>query len=480
MTDRSASTLPEILAVDLDGTLLRSNMLNETFWSAFARNWRMPLLAGARLLKGRAALKEMLAQRSTIDVAVLPYDEDVLSFIREWRERGGRAVLVTATNQTLAEAIAAHLGLFDEAIGSDALRNLKGAHKAKVLVERFGNGNFAYIGDAPADIPVWRDSGHAVVAGGSRALHAKAQTAQPSVAFLPRQNGELRALVQALRPHQWLKNLLVFLAALCGHHLDADTTLHAVAAFAAFSLVASSVYLINDLLDLSADRLHPRKRDRPFASGRAKLEHGAAAAMLLLIGGGALSVALGAEFLVVMLIYYAATTAYSLVLKRRTIIDICMLAALYTIRVFAGGAATHITISVWLLAFSLFFFFSLAAVKRQAELVDAAAAGKLTLHGRGYHADDVSLVAQMATASGYVSVLIMTLYINSDAITPLYNHPAALWGICPVLLFWISRMIFLAHRGQMHDDPVVFAARDQVSLVCGALILGFGLAGFLP
>lgn len=472
--------LPEVLAVDLDGTLLRSNMLHETFWSAFANDWRTPFVSALSLAKGRAALKDVLARHANVDVTRLPYDENVIAFVRQWREAGGKTVLITATNQRLADAISAHLGLFDEAFGSDAIQNLKGAVKARFLAERYGTGNYAYVGDIDADLAVWRNSGHAVVNSRSRRLRIKARAAQANIAYLDTPAGELQALATAMRPHQWLKNLLVFLAVICAHRFDPTILLKAVTAFMAFNFVASSVYLVNDLLDLSADRLHPRKRKRPFASGRAKLEHGLPATLLLLTAGGVMSALLGWEFVAVMLVYYIATTAYSLVLKRFTVIDICMLAGLYTIRVVAGGAATQIPISVWLLAFSLFFFFSLAAVKRQAELVDATAAGKLTIHGRGYHAADEALVSQMATSSGYVSVLIMTLYVDSDAVTRLYHHPAALWGISPVLLFWISRMIFLAHRGQMHDDPVVFAARDRISQVCAALILIFGLAGFAP
>lgn len=475
--DQPTRALPNVLAVDLDGTLLRSNMLHETFWSAFASDWRTPFVAAAQLVKGRAALKHALARRATVDVAHLPYDEDVIAYVREWRDRGGKTALVTATNQALAEAIAAHLGIFDEVFGSDAVRNLKGRHKGTFLVERYGTGAFAYAGDHPADLIVWRDAGHCVVKSRSRRLRARAQAGHSSVAFIDGPALELGALLKALRPHQWLKNLLIFLALVAAHQFDVGTILRAVTAFAAFSLIASSVYLVNDLLDLSADRQHPRKRNRPFAAGSIPLEYGVPLTALLLTAGGVLSALLGLQFLALMAVYCVVSTAYSLLLKRQTIIDICTLALLYTLRVLAGGVATGIPISVWLLAFSLFFFFSLAAVKRQAELVDAARSGKLTIEGRGYHGDDLALVAPMACASGYVSVLVMALYVNSEAVTELYRNPSALWGISLVLLYWISRMTLIAHRGQMHDDPVVFAVRDRVSLACGALILMFAVLG---
>jgi len=476
MTVSSPSPSP-ILAVDLDGTLLRSNMLHETFWSALAHDWRTPFVAIRHVSRSRAALKHALHQRARVDVTTLPYDEDVVAFVRDWRAQGGRTALVTATNQHLAQAIADHLGLFDEVHGSDPRHNLKGRRKAEFLVERYGRAGYVYIGDASADLPVWRDARHGVVKHHSTRLRARASTLQPSLTFMDGTRRKPSDYAKALRPHQWLKNLLVFLAPVAAHRFDALTIVQTLTAFVAFSLVASSVYLLNDLLDLSADRAHPRKRNRPFAAGHVALEHGLPLTALLLCGGALLSLLLGPAFVAVMLIYYIATTAYSLVLKRQPIIDICVLAGLYTIRVVAGGVATDTPLSVWLIAFSLFFFFSLAAVKRQAELVDSASAGTLKLHGRGYHSDDLSLVAQMATGSGYVSVLVMTLYINSENVTRLYRHPAVLWAISPILLYWISRIILTAHRGEMHDDPVVYAARDKISLLCAFLILAFAVAG---
>ena len=478
--DASNQSLPNVLAVDLDGTLLRSNMLHETFWSAFASDWRTPFVAGAGLARGKAQMKSALATRSSVDVTVLPYDDEVIAFIRAWRERGGQVALVTATDQSLADAIGAHLGLFDEVFGSDGVRNLKGSNKAAFLVERYGAGNYAYVGDTHADADVWKSSGHAVVKSRSGAVRAKAQ-AHVSSQVIASPPGSAKGLVRALRPHQWLKNVLVFLAVAGAHQLgNADLVLRAIAAFVAFSLVASSVYLVNDLLDLSADRAHARKRKRPFASGAAAIEFGLPVTLLLLVAGFSVAALLGLKFLLVIGIYFVTTTAYSLSLKRYTIIDICVLAGLYTIRVLAGGVATGLPISVWLLAFSLFIFFSLAAVKRQAELVDAVRAGKLKIAGRGYHPEDLELVSQMATASGLVSVLVMTLYLSSDAVTRIYHRPEALWGVTPVLLFWISRVVFKAHRGEMHDDPIVFAAKDRVSMICGALVLIFAVMATVP
>jgi 4-hydroxybenzoate polyprenyltransferase len=287
----------------------------------------------------------------------------------------------------------------------------------------------------------------------------------------------LRSYVEALRPHQWVKNAFVFLPMLAGHRLDGTTFLVSLAAFAAFCLFASSAYVINDLFDLAADRMHPRKCHRPLASGRIPTSHGRWMVLGLLVPGVAMSMLLGWAFLLVMLAYLALTTAYSVHLKRQIAVDICILAALYTIRIGAGGVATEIPLSFWLLAFSMFFFFSLAAVKRQAELVDLSRRVQVKAAGRGYHADDLPIVSMIALGSGYVSVLVMALYVSSPAVVELYTEPAALWGICCVLIYWITRVVLITHRGAMHDDPVIFAIKDRVSQVSLLLVLCFALAG---
>lgn len=458
------------LVVDLDGTLLRSDMLLESFWSALGRDWRSPILSARALLRGRAALKRHLAGAATIAVETLPYDSGVIERVRQWRAAGGRTALVTATDEDLAGRIASHVGLFDEVHGSDGRRNLKGPAKAEFLAERFAQGGYAYVGDAAADLPVWERSQMAYTVNVPRRLRARADRLGVEVEHMVTGTRSLRPYLRAMRPHQWVKNALVFLPALAAHQLGAATLLPAVLAFVAFSLVASSVYVLNDLLDLAADREHPRKRNRPFASGAIPIAHGSWMAVGLLLAGGLASVALGAGFVLVMLTYYAATLAYSLHLKRQALIDIALLAGLYTTRIVAGGVATGIALSMWLLAFSIFLFFCLAAVKRQAELVDGAKSGKADASGRGYLVSDLPIVAAMAIGSGYVAVLVMALYVSSPAVAQLYSFVPALWGICCVLLYWVSRMVMITHRGQMHDDPIVFAFRDRASQACFLLV----------
>lgn len=469
----------EILVVDLDGTLLRSDMLYESFWSAFGRDWRSPFLSVAALSRGRAFLKRHLSTASAVDAETLPYDAMVIDFIEAWRQSGGRTALVTASDVVFAEAIAEHLGIFDEVFGSDGKLNLKGERKGQFLRDRFGLKGFAYIGDADADLPVWKYAAKAITVNAPSALRREAERACDTVEHLVTEARSVTPYIKALRPHQWLKNILVFLPMLAGHELDGQSLLRSILAFVCFCLVASGVYVLNDLIDLAADRAHPRKKNRPFASGSIPIAHGTWMAAGLIFLGALLAIGIGRNFLLVMAGYLLLTTAYSLHLKRQIVVDICALAGLYTARIVAGGVATGIPLSVWLLAFSVFIFLSLAAVKRQAELIDSVKRGKLKASGRGYHVDDLPIISMIAIGAGYVSVLVMTLYVNSPAVVELYAHPEALWGVCAVLLYWVTRTVMVAHRGDMHDDPVVYAAKDRISQVCLLIILAFVLWGAL-
>jgi 4-hydroxybenzoate polyprenyltransferase len=436
-----------VLVVNLDGALLRSSMALERFWA------------------------------SKIDCSLLPYDRDVISYIEQWRAAGGNTVLVTASDQSLADEISGHLGLFDEAYGSNEKQDLTDRGKADFLAARFAGDGFAYMGGTASDLIVWEKAAKAITVNAPQTLKNRVEGIAQDVEHLSFRTPSIKPCLQALRAHQWLKNVLVFAPMIAAHQFTFITFSQSVLAFIAFSLIASSAYVLNDLLDLSADRAHPRKRNRPLASGALALGHGALMAPALFLLGFMAALSLGLEFALVMLGYYSITTAYSVYLKRLIIIDVCTLAGLYVMRIAAGGVATNIPLSVWLLAFAMFFFFALAAVKRQTELVDGVATGNPTAQGRGYEAGDLLIFANMATASGYVSVLVLALYLNSPAVLDLYSAPATLWGICLVILYWLSRMIMVAHRGHMHDDPVVFAAKDRTSLICLGLITLFAVGG---
>ncbi|GAB4266050.1 MAG: UbiA family prenyltransferase [Pararhodobacter sp.] len=469
-----------VLVIDLDGTLIRSDMLLESFWCAFARDWRTPLWAAAGLARGRAALKARLATLGSPDPATLPYNDAILALIRDWRDRGGRTALVTAADRHIADAIAAHLRLFDEVHASDGKTNLKGAAKARFLKAHFAEPGFVYAGDSSVDLVVWQVARGAVTVGLSPALRARVDAMHPEATHIDVPGPSLKVTLQAMRPHQWAKNVLVFLPILAAHAFSPLSLAQGGLAFVAFSLVASSVYLLNDLLDLGSDRAHPRKRNRPLASGALPLLRGMTLVPVLLVVGLVTALALPPLFFVVLLGYYALTITYSLWLKRKPIIDICALGSLYTFRVAAGGAAAGLPLSVWLLAFSAFLFFSLAAVKRQAELVDMVNRGIDAAAGRGYRVGDLPVVTQMATAAGFVSVLVLMLYFNQPAVLEQYSYPAVLWGACVILLYWLARMILMAQRGLMDDDPTVFAARDRTSRIAFVLIFAAILGASLP
>jgi len=473
MTAKDRRDDKPVLVVDLDGSLIRSDMLYESFWAGMAEDWRTLPAALAALPRGRAALKQAMAGRTRLEPDRLPYNPAVLDYIARWRAAGGRAVLVTAADDSLARAIADHLGLFDEVHGSDGTTNLKGEAKARFVTDRYSEPGYAYIGDSAADLPVWRGADRAITVDAPPALRRQ-------VAALDRETEHLAAArgwawLAQLRPHQWLKNVLVFLPVAVSHSVTQPHLLAALLAFAAFSLVSSSGYVLNDLMDLRADRAHPRKRDRPLASGRLPIAHGTAMVPALLVAGLGLAALGGIWLLAVIAGYFLLTTAYSTFLKQHAVADIGTLAALYTLRIIAGAVATGVDPSVWLLAFSMFFFFSLAAVKRLAELVDLAGRGKVAARRRGYLVEDLPIVAQMTTTSGYLSVLVMALYLNSPAVQELYTSPWLLWGICLVLMYWVSRMALVAHRGQMTDDPIVYAVRDPISLLCVLAVALFAL-----
>ncbi|WP_033927443.1 UbiA family prenyltransferase [Sphingomonas sp. 35-24ZXX] len=465
------------LVVDLDDTLISTDTLLENFWLAWSVQWRTPIEALKTLAKGKLALKQKLHDISAIDPARLPYNPDVLDVITQWRSRGGRVALVTGATQQMADAVAEHLGIFDAAHGSCDGINLTGAKKAQFLDATFGPAGYSYIGDAPADLAIWQGAAGAITLNSSKAFQARVETLVADAIHLPARKAAVSDYLEAMRPHQWLKNVLVFLPMLAAHRLDLVTALQAVLGFVAFSLVASATYILNDLLDLSADRAHPRKCQRPFASGRIRLIHGTWMIPALAILGALVALAGGLELFAVLVAYTMLTVLYSVKLKRLAMIDICALATLYTLRILAGSAATGVPSSLWLLAFATFFFFSLAAVKRYAELVDGVASGRAMATGRGYHVDDRSIVANIMVSSGLISILVLALYANSEPVQKLYHYPEFLWGVCLVLLYWTNRVALLTHRGEMHDDPVVFAMRDRTSLCCVMIVGLLALAG---
>lgn len=470
----------EILVVDLDGTLLNSDILHESFWSAFSLDSLSFLKSLFYLFKGKAKLKEYLYTASNIDVKSLPYNKVVIRYIANFKNSGGRVVLATASNEKFAKKIADHLGFFDEVYGSNSLINLKGEIKAKFLVNKFGEKNFIYIGDSRADLAIWRRAKKSISINCSKLLQKKIERQNLNYEHLSKKKINYFSYLKTMRLYQWIKNLLIFLPIFAAHQVNIPSISTSFIAFFAFSFFASSVYIINDLLDLSADRNHEIKKMRPLASSDLSIFHGEILAFVLIVIGLILGSFLGLSFVFTLLIYYFLSTIYSLSLKKYIIIDICILALLFTLRIVAGSFATEIDISFWLIAFSIFIFFSLASVKRQAELVNAKKLEETQINRRGYNIDDLPIISAISLNAGYISVLIMAFYINSPSVTKLYYNPSMLWGICFVLLYWLTRIVFLTNRGIIkNDDPIIFATKDNISLICFFSIIGFLFLGTL-
>jgi 4-hydroxybenzoate polyprenyltransferase len=467
-----------ILCVDLDGSLVATDLLAESLLLLVKQNPLYLFMLPVWLLQGRAYLKREVARRVKLNAAVLPYHAGVLSWLREERGRGRRIVLATASDNALAACVAEHLGLFAAVHASDGRTNLKGPAKSALLVDRYGSRGFAYVGNSRADIPVWRQAESAIIVGGDDAFAAQVGASTPVVRrFDSVSSRPGRAQLLAMRPHQWVKNLLVFVPLVTAHQLNNATSLGAAfRAFVAMSFASAAIYIVNDLLDLEADRAHATKGARSFASGQAPIWSGALIAPALLVAAAAVASGLPREFGLWLAAYVAATIAYSLRLKHVAIVDVLMLAMLYTVRLIAGAAAIAVPVSAWLLAFSLFFFLSLAFLKRFSEIDAAARDGDPPASVRGYCPADRDVVGQFGLASGYLSILVMALYTNSREVVVLYSNPVWLWGFCPLLLYWLSRMWLVGYRGDMHEDPILFAVRQVSSYV---VVVGLGAFMYL-
>jgi 4-hydroxybenzoate polyprenyltransferase len=416
------------------------------------------------LLKGKANLKQEIARRVELDAATLPYSKGLLSYLREQYAIGRPLILVTASHRKFADQIAAHLGFFVEVHSTENNINLVGNHKRDYLCNRLGVKDFDYAGNSRADLAVWRQSRNAILVNPKRGVRTAAHKIASITGIIEDGHSGFKHHIQAMRIYQWFKNLLVFVPLAAAHKLGEFALLgQVVLAFVAFGLCASSAYILNDLLDLSADRGHARKRLRPYASGNASVKVGVALVPMLFVMGMAIAMILPPLFAGMLTLYYVSTIAYSLWLKSKVLVDVLVLTGLYTARILCGAAAATIIPSFCLLAFSMFLFLSLAMVKRFAELYELRNNSGTVAKGRGYQVADIAIVQSLGTAAGYCAVLVLTLYINSDDVHTSYTNPEAIWLLCPLLLYWVSRMWQCAGRGQMHDDPIVFALEDNIS-----------------
>lgn len=461
------------LVVDLDGTLIGTDLLLESFVGVAGRSPATAFKSLLWLVRGKAVLKRRLAEAFAFDPEHLPYNRAVLDLVGAARAQGRQTCLASASDALLVERIAEHLGVFDRWMASDGSANLKGERKAARLIEAFGERGFDYVGNEAADLAVWNRADAAIVVGASAVRGFRAGQAIKRVAAKPRRPW---AWLKLLRPHQWSKNALVFVAVLTSHLFTVHTLLAAALAFVAFSLCASSVYVINDLVDIQADRAHPTKRRRPFASGDVAILQGALLGLAVFLGAVTIAWFVEPMFLGMLMLYFVTNLLYSFSFKRKMMIDVVTLAGLYTVRVLAGAVAIGVPISEWLLAFSMFLFLFLALIKRHSEMIMRFNAGMSDPTNRNYKAADISVLVGLAAAAGYSSVIVFALYIASDAARHLYNHVQFLWFVCPLLLYWIARTIVMSQRQHISDDPVVFAMRDKVTWSVALLIVALGAA----
>ena len=467
------SALP--LVVDLDGTLIKTDLLFESANQFITRHpFRLATIFGW-FIQGKSYLKAQLAKNYSIDVTSLPYNHNLISWLSEQHQLGRKIILATATHKLLAQAVANHLGFINEVLATNGNVNLKENEKRDLLINKYGKRGFDYIGNDVADFPVWRSANVAYVVSSSPAFIKRVGTiGNLAQNFSSERSSPIHSLVKALRPHQWVKNILIFVPLLAAQHIgNLVSDIQALIAFGLFCLTASSVYLLNDLVDVQDDRHHHRKKHRPFAAGNLSLVTGWLIwPLLLVISFGLAWFLLPANFVVAIAIYFVLTLAYSLRLKQTAIIDVLTLASLYTLRIIAGAAAISVPLSFWLLTFSMFIFLSLAFIKRFSELKSARQANiHGLLRGRGYEHQDLELVSTMGVGSGYLAVLVLALYIQDSRTNELYHTPQLIWLACPILLFWISRAWLITHRGQMHDDPIVFAIKDRMSWLVGLCFL---------
>lgn len=459
------------LVVDLDGTLTLTDTLVESLIHVIKQSPLNLLRAPLWLLKGRAGFKAIIAEKTCLAAGSLPYREPLVAYLRAEKAQGRRIILATAAHATIADAVARQLGLFDQVLATTPGHNLKGRAKLKAIQENAGS-SFVYAGDTQADLPIWQAAKAAILVGVPPALAATVREKTPIEREFPNEKATLTDWLRALRVHQWIKNLLLFVPLLTAFSFMEINKLFSMGlAFLAFSLAASATYIVNDLWDLDSDRLHPRKRLRPFASARLSILHGLAVAGVSVASAFLLAYCVSISFCLMLLAYLSLTSAYSWTLKKYVLIDAIMLSLLYTLRILAGAVAIEVATSSWLLAFSVFIFLSLALVKRCAELVSLEKSGLDKAHGRDYRVTDLTVLWPLGVGTALSAAVVFGLFISSPETQTRYATPQLLWLVAIGLVYWLGRLWIKTSRGEMHDDPVVYAIKDDVSRITVAIML---------
>ena len=457
------------LAVDLDGSLIKTDLLWESLLLLIKSNPLNIFLAIIWLMKGKAGFKRQIANRVDINAAILPYNEQVLDYLKEEKSKGRQLVLATASDSKYAEAVSSHLGIFDAHFASDGVTNLSSERKSALLVKTYGEKNFDYIGNSKDDLNVWHHAEGVIIVDGPSGIKRALKNRQYK--SIDRERNALLVALRTVRAHQWAKNVLVYVPLISSHQfLQGELFLKTTVMFLTLCLAASAGYIINDLLDLESDRQHHSKCKRPLASSEMTIPVG----LILCISLLAISLSFGfaTDPVIGLLVigYLIGTFSYSLLLKKKSIVDVLTLAGLYTYRIIAGGVATDIELSFWLVLLSIFTFLSLAFIKRYSEILKTS--NSKDIKGRGYYKDDSTILGIFSAASGYQSVMVLALYLNSDTISTLYSKPQLLWLACPIYIYWITRMLIVTARNEMTDDPLIFALKDRNCLIAIAVLLG--------
>lgn len=466
-------TASKPLVLDVDGTLLRTDMLFENVWAGLGTDPIRTIKAGVTLLSKPARLKEAVYNIADIRVDLLPVNTEVLEFAKAAQADGREVILASASDERLVQALADHHG-FDGAIGSKDGHNLKGANKAAALIERYGKGGFDYAGDDSSDTAIWDVADKAIIVGTAGGAAARYPSEKVTTFDAPHKTSEA---IRAMRPHQWVKNVLLFLPMIAAHQFGLESFGLIILGIMAFSAAASCIYIVNDLLDLEADRLHVKKCKRPFAAGTVPIKTG----MMICAGLGVFALGLGAflgiAFFGVVALYIILSLAYSLKLKRMRWIDIFTLASLYTIRVVAGAAASRVDASVFMLIFIFPIFVTLGCVKRLTELTLATNDDRLP--GRGYGRPDRPDLLNVGILGMIGALVIFFLYSFSEQARMLYPSQWLLWVALIPIAAWLNRMVRLGWYGKQDYDPIVFALKDKrgIGLLLITLSLMFYSAG---
>jgi 4-hydroxybenzoate polyprenyltransferase/phosphoserine phosphatase len=464
MISSQSSSVP--LCIDLDGTLIKTDLLYESLARLLKQKPWLLLMVPVWCLQGKAALKRRLAQHISVDVASLPYNLPLLEWLRHEKAANRRLVLATAAEESLAREIADYIGLFDGVVASDGLTNLKGKQKLRALREEAGIA-FDYAGNSRADLEIWQHCKSAITVGVSSSLLKRVRESVRNVAIFDVRLRDPRSYAAAFRLHQWAKNVLIYIPLVTAHQIfDPIMLVKSSISVLLFSLCTSAQYVLNDLIDLEADRQHPKKRTRPFASGSIPLETGFIMAPVLLVISISGALFLSKGFALLLISYFVLSFFYSLYLKRIVLLDAFLLSGLYMTRIIAGHLVTGVPFSIWLLSFAFFVFLSLAFDKRWLELDNTRRTDRVVL-GRGYEVGDITQINLFGVCSAFLSVVIFILYLQSDKVKEMYKQPELLWVLSPLFLYWISRIWILSSRGKINEDPVIFVLKDPVTYAVG-------------